>query len=100
MIQKLKEDGRNYTNEQFLRLIQLISRENIINIELDNPVISCIANLSSLLDNIYDENNEDEIIEQSLRDLIKNAIDTFDIATETNSKQVKDLNDLKRGLFK
>jgi hypothetical protein len=93
MIQKLKEDGRNYTNEQFLRLIQLVSRENIINIELDNPVISCIANLSSLLDAIYDENNEDEIIEQSLRDLIKNAIDTFDIATETNPKPVKDLND-------
>jgi hypothetical protein len=93
MIQKLKEDGRNYTNEQFLRLIQLVSRENIVNIELDNPVISCIAKLSSLLDAIYDENNEDEIIEQSLRDLIKNAIDTFDIATETNPKSVKDLND-------
>jgi hypothetical protein len=93
MIQKLKEDGRNYTNEQFLRLIQLVSRENIINIELDNPIISCIAKLSSLLDAIYDENNEDEIIEQSLRDLIKNAIDTFDIATETNPKPVKDLND-------
>ena len=93
MIQKLKEDGRNYSNEQFLRLIQLVSRENIINIDIDNPVISCIAKLSSLLDAIYDENNEDEIIEQSLRDLIKNAIDTFDIATETNPKSVKDLND-------
>lgn len=93
MIQKLKEDGRNYTNQQFLRLLQLVSRENIINIDLDNPVISCIAKLSSLIDAIYDENNEDEIIELSLRDLIKNAIDTFDIATETNPKQVKDLND-------
>jgi hypothetical protein len=93
MIQKLKEDGRNYTNQQFLRLIQLVSRENIINIDLDNPVISCIAKLSSLLDAIYDENNEDEIIELSLRDLIKNAIDTFDIASETNPKSVKDLND-------
>jgi hypothetical protein len=93
MIQKLKEDGRNYTNQQFLRLIQLVSRENIINIDIDNPVISCIAKLSGLLDAIYDENNEDEIIELSLRDLIKNAIDTFDIATETNPKSVKDLND-------
>jgi hypothetical protein len=93
MIQKLKEDGRNYTNEQFLRLIQLISRENIINIDLDNPVVSCIAKLSGLLDAIYDENDENEIIEQSLRDLIKNAIDTFEIATESNPKPVKDLND-------
>jgi len=92
IIQKLKEDGRNYTNEQFLRLIQLISRENIINIELDNPVISCIAKLSKLLEAIFDENNEDEIVEQSLRDLIINAIDTFDIATEETSPQVKELN--------
>lgn len=92
IIQKLKEDGRNYTNEQFLRLIQLISRENIINIELDNPVISCVAKLSKLLEAIYDENNEDEIVEQSLRDLIMKAIDTFDIATDEYSPDVKNLN--------
>jgi hypothetical protein len=93
MIQKLKEDGRNYSNQQFLRLIQLVSRENIVSTDLDNPVVSCISKVSTLLDAIYDENNEDEIIELSLRDLIKNAIDTFDIATETNPKSVKDLND-------
>lgn len=93
IIQKLKEDGRNYTSEQFLRLIQLISRENIINIDLDNPIISSITKLSKLLEAIYDENNEDEVIEQSLRDLISRAIDTFDIATEEYSQDVKNLND-------
>ena len=92
IIQKLKEDGRNYTNEQFLRLVQLVSRENIINIKLDSPVISCVANLSKLLNTIYEEHNEDEILEQSLRDLISNAIDTFDIATEETTPQVKALN--------
>jgi hypothetical protein len=93
IIQKLKDDGRNYTNDQFLRLIQLISRENMINIDLDNPVISSVAKLSKLLAAIYDENNEDEIIEQSLRNLITNAIDTFDIAREEYSIEVKKLND-------
>jgi hypothetical protein len=92
IIQKLKEDGRNYTNEQFLKLIQLISRENIINIDLEDPVISCVAKLSKLLTSIYDENNEDEVIELSLRDLITDAIDTFDIASETMTPQVKELN--------
>lgn len=92
IIQKLKEDGRNYTNEQFLRLIQLVSRENIINIELDNPIISYIAKLSKLLEAIFDENDENEILEPSLRNLIKNAIDTFDVATKESSQQVKDLN--------
>ena len=93
IIQKLKEDGRNYTNEQFLRLIQLISRENIIKLDIDDQLFSCIAKLSELLDAIYDENNEDEIIELSLRDLIKEAITNFDIATEKMTPQVKDLND-------
>jgi hypothetical protein len=92
IIQKLKEDGRNYTNEQFLRLIQLISRENIINISFDNQIISCVAKLTKLLEAIYDENNDDEILELSLRDLITRAIDTFDIASSESSKEVKDLN--------
>jgi len=92
IIQKLKEDGRTYTNEQFIRLIELVSRENIININIDNPVISSVAKLSLLLDVIYDESNENEIIEQSLRDLIKSAIDTFDIASENTTQDVKNLN--------
>lgn len=92
IIEKLKKDGRNYTNQQFLRLIQLISRENIVHIDLDNQVISCIAKLTKLLEAIYDENNENEIIELSLRDLITNAIDTFDIASENTTKDVKLLN--------
>jgi len=92
IIQKLKEDGTNYTDQQFLRLIQLISRENIINIEVDNPIISCVAKLSELLEAIYDENNEDEMIELSLINLIREAIDTFDIAREESTQQVKNLN--------
>lgn len=92
IIQKLKEDGRNYTNQQFLRLIQLVSRENIVHIELDNPVISCVTTLTKLLEAIHEENNEHEIVEQSLRDLIIGAIDTFDIASEKTTKQVIQLN--------
>lgn len=92
IIKKLKEDGRNYTNEQFLRLIELISRENIVNIDIDNPVISSVGKLSVLLESIYDENNENEIMDLALRDLLMKAIDTFDIASEQNTKEVKDLN--------
>ena len=92
IIQKLKEDGRTYTNDQFLRLIQLISRENIIKINIDNPIISSVSKLTYLLESIYDENDENEILEQSLRNLIFNAIDTFDIATEETTKDVRELN--------
>ena len=92
IIEKLKRDGRNYTNEQTLRLIQLISRENIININFDEQMISCVAKLSKLLEDIFEENNPDEIIELSLRDLISKAIDKFDIVTDEYSKEVKDIN--------
>lgn len=90
MIQKLKEDGRNYKNEQFLRLLQIIGRDNIVNIDLNNPEISSITRLIKTLESIDDEN--DEVVEKSLRDLISKSLDTFDIATENYTQEVKDLN--------
>jgi len=90
IIQKLKEDGRNYNNEQFLRLLQIISQHNIINIRLDNPEVSSITKLLKSIEYIDDEN--DEVVEKSLRDLMTTALDTFDIATENYTKEVRDLN--------
>jgi hypothetical protein len=90
MIQKLKEDGRNYKNEQFLRLLQIIGRHNIVNIDLNTPEISAITRLTKTLESIDDEN--DEVVEKSLRDLINNSLDTFDIASENYTQEVKDLN--------
>ena len=90
MIQKLKEDGRNYKNEQFLRLLQIIGRHNIVKIDLNSPEISSITRLTKTLESIDDEN--DEVVEKSLRELIINSLDTFDIATENYTQEVKDLN--------
>lgn len=90
MIQKLKMDGREYNYETFLRLLQLIGRENIVDINLDNHLISPITKLSGLLESIDDQN--DDIIEGSLRTLIYNLIDTFDVAANTVSQSTKDLN--------
>jgi len=89
-IQKLKEDGRNYTPEQFLRLLQIISQHNIVQINLDKPETSYITKLTKLLENIDVEN--DEILEKSLRDLISSSLDTFEIASEEYTKETKDLN--------
>jgi len=90
IIQKLKEDGRNYNNEQFLRLLQVIGQHNIINVNLDNSEISSITKLIKLIESIDDEN--DEVLEKSLRDLITNSLDSFDIASVNYTKEVKDLN--------
>jgi hypothetical protein len=91
IVQKLKDDGRQFNNESFLRLLQLISRNNIINIDLDTPYVSSIAKLIITLEEI--ENENDEVVESSLRTLILNAVDTFDIATDKMTKEIKTLND-------
>ena len=90
IIQKLKDDGRNYTNEQLLRLLQLIGRNNIININLDLPEVSYITKLTGVLKSIREEN--DEVIEGSLINLISESLDTFDIASSETTKQIRDLN--------
>jgi len=89
-IQKLKEDGRNYTPDQFLRLLQIIGKHNIININFEKPEVSYITKLTKLLESIDTEN--DEVVEKSLRDLIGNSLDSFDIASEEYTKETKDLN--------
>jgi len=97
IIQKLKDDGRNYSNEQFLRLLQLISRNNTIHIHFDKPVISSKTRLLELIEAIDEEN--DEVVELPLREKIKTALDTFEIESETYTKEVKDLNNfLIRGI--
>ena len=92
MIQKLKNDGRNYTDAMFLRLLQVISRKNIIPIsDVFQPSLkSSIHRLTDTLEFIETEN--DEIVEKSLRDLMFNALDTFNIATERVTEETKTLN--------
>jgi len=90
IIRKLKHDGRDYNYETFLRLLQLISRENIITINVQENVISPIIKLSATLQTFDAEN--DEIIDSSLRNLMLSVLDTYDIATIDVTKETKDLN--------
>lgn len=90
IIRKLKHDGRDYNYETFLRLLQLISRENIININVQENVISPIIKLNATLQTFDAEN--DEIIDSSLRNLMLSVLDTYDIATAEVTKETKDLN--------
>ena len=89
-IQKLKEDGRHYTNEHFIRMLQIMGRHNIINTIVDSPEVSSITKLVKVIEYIDEEN--DEVVEKSLCNLITHALDSFEIATENYTKEVKDLN--------
>jgi hypothetical protein len=92
IITRLKSEGRNYSNENFLRLLQLINRKNIVHINIDSQLVSSINKLTGVLEFIDDQNGENEVVEPSLRKLITNALDTFDIATENVTAETKDLN--------
>jgi hypothetical protein len=93
IIYKLKEDGRNYTNAECVRLLQLVSRENIIHIELNDPVISSVVKLSNLVESIDEDPVDNELVENSLQELLFQTIRTFDVATETLKPAVKNLKD-------
>jgi len=49
-IEKLQRDGRNYSQEQFLRLFQIISKNNIINVTLNDDNPSCVTKLQNSID--------------------------------------------------
>jgi len=91
IIQNLKDNGQKFDNEAFLRLLQLIGRKNIIQMDFDRPQVSSITKLLATIETIHDEN--DEVVEGSLRRLITDALDTFEIATEETSREIKNLND-------
>ena len=90
IIKKLKDDGRQYNHETFLRLLQLVGRNGIVDINMSISIVSSVTKLKGVLESIEDEN--DEFIEGSLIKLINNALDTFDIATNQMTKEVKELN--------
>jgi hypothetical protein len=91
VIQNLKENGQKFDNESFSRLLQLIGRKNIMQLDFDRPQVSSITKLMATIETIHDEN--DEVVEGSLRKLITDALDTFEIATEETSREIKNLND-------
>jgi hypothetical protein len=84
VIQKLKNDGKNYTEEQFLKLLQIVSRNNIVDFNFQFNIVSSITKLKSLLDNI--------VFNQQFKTLINNSLDTFSIANETSTPEMKQLN--------
>jgi hypothetical protein len=58
IIQNLKENGRKFDDEAFLRLLQLIGRKNIITLDFDRPQVSSITKMIATVEMIHDENDE------------------------------------------
>lgn len=88
-IAKLKRDGREYTKEQFLRLFQLVSRQNIINMTFDNKNISCISGLKNVLRFLDETNNEN--VPKSLTDNLESLCDNYDLMLDEDNGLMKNM---------
>ena len=93
IITKLKIAGKNYSNESFLRLLQIVSQQNIIHVDSALQIVSSIDKLLLNLETIEPIDPENyEQGKKTFKDLIKNALDTFNIASESVTQETKDLN--------
>jgi hypothetical protein len=90
MIKKLKESGINYSLESFLRLIQVVSRNNLIHVDTNNVLISTLRKFVYILEEVQSEN--DITVPAKLIELLLNVIDTFDIGSKEISNETKNLN--------
>ena len=95
-IRKLKRDGKNYTAEDFTRLLQLVNRNNIIKNLNMSPEYSYTAKIRGLLKSLNDVN--DETISTKLRQHLEILMDTYDISIKEDDAEPKELRSLKNYL--
>ena len=94
MIKKLKTNGKIYTNELLLRLLQIVGRNKLINVITDSPVIDNVERIRDVIESISEQDEDDEgeeLIDKTLQKLLKNNLDTFDLALKEDTKEMRSL---------
>lgn len=88
-ISKLKRDGRNYNKEMFLRLFQIVCRNNIINIRISHTTPSCSQNLRDVL-TLLDQEDE-EYVAPVFRQRLETLLDTYDLTIEEDTEEMRQM---------
>jgi hypothetical protein len=88
-IAKLKRDDRHYTKDMFLRLFQIVSRNNIINISLSYATPSCSEALRRLL--VTMDVNDEQNVAKALRDKLDALLDTYDLSIQEDTDDMRQL---------
>lgn len=88
-IAKLKRDDRNYTKNMFLRLLQIVSRHNIINISLSYVTPSCSESLRRLL--LKMDTEDEQNVAKALRDKLEVLLDTYDMSIQEDTDDMRQL---------
>jgi hypothetical protein len=89
MIRKLKEQGHKYSDEEFLKLLQLQASGNQVSVFMDDSNNSAVYRLTKLLESL---NAGDEVeIDPQLKTLMSDVIDTYDVVSDKMPDEVKAL---------
>jgi hypothetical protein len=86
-IAKLKREGRNYSKEAFLRMFQIVSRENIIPISLAFNTPSYSDTLSKLL--VKMDESDEQVIARVFRDKMESLLDTYDVSIQEDTEDMR-----------
>ena len=86
-ISKLKRDGKNYTVASFLRLFQIVSRNNIIKMNFHSSIPSYSDSLRYLLVRLEEINNN--TIAPALTEKINGLLDISDIPLQEDKPEMR-----------
>ena len=88
-IRKFKRDGRSYLEEDLLRLLQIVSRKNIVHTNIPLNEYTPIQRIRDLFES-FDKRDE-ETIASSFRNLMDSVLDTYDISVTSDSEEMRKL---------
>ena len=87
-IRKLKQDGRNYDNKAFIRLLQVVNRQNIVTHKASENVggVGPVQRIRDVIDILVSK--KDDIVLPELRGKLSDILDTFDLAVKEESEEM------------
>ena len=88
-IAKLKRDDRHYNKEKFLRLFQIVCRNNLINISLSYVIPSCSQPLQKVL--LKMEDADDPVVAKVLRQKMEKLLETYDLSIQEDTDDMRQL---------
>lgn len=88
-IEKLKRDGRNYNKDMFLRLFQIVSRNNIIKMVLSTDSPNCIDNFNKVLE--YLDNEDTDNVPKALTQKLEKLRESYDVQLEEDTTEMRGL---------
>ena len=91
-IRKLKNDSHNYTNEQFLRLLQVVNRHNIIQVSMNDRMKTRVSRMRDIIEKMSSLNMGDaKLVPLELRNHLDDVLDTFDLGVEEDTTEMRKL---------